>query len=101
MATAISLEIDEADMEEATITTTWAADDGGEDEDEVKNRPANMLLKVKCSWDILKTKSHDSQINKKGPLATRACNAMDKKKMPATASQSLGKNPNNLTGRWI
>ena len=51
MATAISLEIDEADMEEATITTTWAADDGGEDEDEVKNRPANMLLKVKCSWD--------------------------------------------------
>ena len=40
MAIAISLERDVADTEE----------------DEVKNRPVDKLLKVKRSWDMLKTK---------------------------------------------
>ena len=41
MATAILLEIDLADIEEATITTTGAADNDGANEDEVKKKKAS------------------------------------------------------------
>ena len=77
-ATAISLEKDVADVEEAAVTTTGVADDDGAEEEEVKNRPAYMILKVERGWDMLEQKSHDSQ-NEKGPLATRTRNAMDRK----------------------
>ena len=54
-ATAISLEKDVADVEEAAETTTGAADDGGATEEEGKNRPADRLLKVERGWDMLRT----------------------------------------------
>ena len=60
IATAVLLEIDLADIEEATITTTGAAD---------KLEPADKLLKVESGWDMLKAKSHNSQ-NEEGPLTT-------------------------------
>ena len=55
-ATAISRERDVADIEEAAVTTTGAADDDRAEEDEVRNRPADKLLKVEHGWDMLKTK---------------------------------------------
>jgi len=54
-ATAISLEIDVVDIEEAAVTATGAADDDEAEEDEVRNRPADKLLKVERGWDMLKT----------------------------------------------
>ena len=45
-----------ADIEEATITTTGAEDDDRAEEDQVKNRPADKLLKVERGWDVLRTK---------------------------------------------
>ena len=55
-ATAISLEKDVADVEEAAVTTTEAADGGGAAEEEVRNRPAERLLKVEHGWHVLRTK---------------------------------------------
>ena len=77
-ATAISLEMYVAGIEEAAITTTGYADYDRADEDEVKNRPADRLLKIERDWDMLKTKS-------------------EKKRQPAP--QPIGKTPNNVTGR--
>ena len=54
-ATAILLQKDVADVEEAAVTTTGAADDGGAMEEEVKNSPADRLLKVEHGWDMLRT----------------------------------------------
>ena len=56
-ATALSLDIDVVGIDKATVTVTRAADNDRADEDEVKNRPADKLLKVKRGWDILKTNS--------------------------------------------
>jgi len=53
------------DIEEATITTTGAADNDGANDD----KAADKLLKVESGWDMLKKKSHDSQ-NEEGPLTT-------------------------------
>ena len=53
-ATVLSLDIDVVDIDKATVTVTRAADNDRADEDEVKNRPADKLLKVKRGWDILK-----------------------------------------------
>lgn len=53
-ATAVSLDIDKADIDEAAVTITGAADDDWADEDEVENRPAEKLLKVEHGWDMLK-----------------------------------------------
>ena len=55
--TAILLDIDAVDIDKAAVTVTGAADDDGADKDKVKNRPAHKLLKVKHSWDNLKTNS--------------------------------------------
>ena len=55
--TAVSLDIDKADIDEAAVTMTGAADDDGADDDEVENRPAEKLLTVERDWDILKTNS--------------------------------------------
>jgi len=56
-ATALSLDIDVVDIDKATVTVTGVADNDRADEDEVKNRPADKLLKVERGWDILKTNS--------------------------------------------
>ena len=56
-ATAISLEKDLEDTEDATVTTTWAAEDDGAKEDIVENKPADKLLKVEFSCDILREKA--------------------------------------------
>ena len=45
-ATAVSLDIDKADIDEAALTITGVADDDWADEDEVENRPAEKLLKI-------------------------------------------------------
>ena len=55
--TTISLDIDVADIDEAAVTITGAADDDEADKDEVKNWPAEKLLKVERGWDMLKTNS--------------------------------------------
>ena len=77
-ATAISLDIDVVDIDEAAVTITGAADDDRADDDEVKNRPADKLLKVERGWDILRTNS-------------------ERKRQPTP--QPLEKNPNNITGQ--
>ena len=77
-ATTISLKIDVADIEEAAVTTTRAADNDGANKDVVKNRPANKLLKVECGWYMLKQNQQ-------------------KKRQPAP--QPRRKNPHNVTSR--
>ena len=57
-----------------------ATDSDEADKGEVKNRPAEKLLKVKHSWDNLKTNSERKR---------------------QLAPQPLEKNQNNVTGRWI
>lgn len=55
-ATEISLERDVAYTEEATVTTIGVAQDNGAKEDEVKNRPADRMLKVERGWEMLTKK---------------------------------------------
>lgn len=59
-ATEISLEKDVAYTEEAAVTIFGiaeedGAEEDGAEEDEVKNRPADKLLKVESGWEMLRT----------------------------------------------
>ena len=59
-ATEISLEKDVAYTEEAAVTIFGIAEEDGAEEDdaeedEVKNRPADKLLKVENGWEMLRT----------------------------------------------
>ena len=54
-ATEISLEKDVAYTEEAAVTIFGIAEEDGAEEDEVKNRPADKLLKVESGWKMLRT----------------------------------------------
>ena len=66
--TALSLDIDVLDIYKAMVTVTGAADNDRADEDEVKNRPADKLLKVERGWDTLKTNSERKRHRAPQPL---------------------------------
>ena len=56
-ATEISLEKDVAYTEEAAVTIFGIAEEDGAEEDEVKDRPTDKLLKVESGWEMLRTKN--------------------------------------------
>ena len=64
----LSLDVDVVDIDKATVTVTGAADNDRADEAEVKNRPADKLLKVERGWDILKTNSERKRHRAPQPL---------------------------------
>lgn len=67
-APTLSLDIDVVDIDKATVTVIRAADNDRADEEEVKNRPADKLLKVERGWDILKTNSERKRHRAPQPL---------------------------------
>lgn len=71
-ATALSLDIDVVNIDKATVTVTGAADNDRANEDEVKNRPADKLLKVEHGWDILKTNSERKRHRAPQPLEKKS-----------------------------
>ena len=60
-ANAISLERDEEGTEDASVTKTGAAEDNGTEEDGVKNKPADKLLKVERGCVILRKNQRESE----------------------------------------